>query len=205
MTRKQQIAAELMAELARDPAFAANKKRREDEEQRRLAMLKEEEKPLIADLKAVGVIVETVWDLVNTSASYRAAIPTLTHHLSMPYSLRIKEGIARALTVPYGGSAALNAAIEEFERQNANSEVSLKWVLGNAIAVLATSADTDRLISLVMNRSNGKTRDMIILALPRLVEDKVRLKEILRELKQDEDVSAFAKRAETAARRSLRH
>jgi hypothetical protein len=205
MTRRQQTAAELMAELAQDPAFVANKKRREEEEQRRLAMLKEEEKPLIADLNAVGVVVETVWDLVNTSASYHPAIPALTHHLSMPYSLRIKEGIARALTVPYGGSAALDAAIEEFERQNADSEVSLKWTLGNAIAVLATPPDADRLISLVMNRSNGKARDMIILALPRLVEDKVRLKDILRELKQDKEVSAFAKRAEASARGNLRH
>src|SRR5262249_50216182 len=88
MTRKQQTAAELMARLAREPAFAANKQRKEVEEQRTLAMLKEEEQPLIADLKAVGVIVETVWDFVNTSASYRVAIPTLVRHLSMPYSLR---------------------------------------------------------------------------------------------------------------------
>lgn len=190
-----------MAELARDPAFVASKETREKEEQRRLVVLKEEEKSLIADLRVAGVIVETVWDLVNTSVSYRGAIPALTRHLSLPYSLRIKEGIARALTVPYGGLEALNATIEEFEKQNSNSEVSLKWVLGNAIAVLATPSDADRLISLVMNRSNGKARDMIILALPRLVEDKTRLEDVLRELKQDEDVSAFAKRAETAARR----
>jgi hypothetical protein len=203
--RKQQSAAELMAELSLDPAFAMNKQRREDEEHRRLAGLKEEEKPLVAELKAAGVVVETVWDFVNTSASYRAAIPILARHLSMPYSLRIKEGIARALTVPYGGSAALSAVIDEFDRQNANSEVSLKWVLGNTISVLATPADADRLISLVMNPANGKARDMIILALPRLVEDKARLKDILRELKKDEDVRAFAKRAETAARRSPRH
>jgi hypothetical protein len=205
MTRKQQTAAELMAALSRDPTFVTNKRRRDEEEHHRLTLLGEEEKPLITDLKGVGIVVETVWDLVNTNASYRAAIPTLTRHLALPYSLRIKEGIARALTIPYGGSSALNTAIEEFEKQNENSEISLKWVLGNAISVLATQGDADRLILIAMNRSHGKARAPIVSALPRVVQDKVRLKAVLRELEQDGDVSAFAKRARRAVRSIVQH
>jgi hypothetical protein len=61
--------------------------------------LKEEEKPLLADLNSVGVCIDSVWDLVNTSEPYPIAVPVLTRHLSMPYGRRIKEGITRALTV----------------------------------------------------------------------------------------------------------
>jgi hypothetical protein len=200
MTRKQQTAAELMAELSRNPTFVASKKRREDEEMRVSATLKEEEKTLVSDLKTLGVLVNSVWDLVNTSDQYPVAIPMLTRHLSMPYSQRTKEGIARALTVPYGGSETLRAVVKEFNRQNANSETSLKWVLGNAIGTIATPADADMLIQLVMDRSNGKSRAMIVLALPRVVRDRARLRDVLRELERDGDVSAFAKRARTATR-----
>jgi hypothetical protein len=195
MTRKPQTAAELMAELNRDPDFVASKKRRDEEERRVIAVLKEEEKPLLLDLKNVGVSVETVWDLVNTSELYPHAVQILVRHLSIPYSLRIKEGIVRALTVPYGGELALRALVEEFKRQNENSEVSLKWVLGNAIAAVATSTNADALIELVLDQSNGKARSMIVLALPKVVKDKARLRNILRDLAHDGDVSVFAKRA----------
>ena len=189
-----------MAKLSRDPRFVANKRRREQEELRLSNALKAEEGPLLSDLKSVGVSVETVWDLVNTREPYPSAVPVLMQHLSEPYSIRIKEGIARALTVPYGGRDALAAVMEEFERQNATSENSLKWVLGNAIAVLAGPADAEVLIQLATDTSNGKSREMIVLALPRLVKDKTRLHRILRDLQKDEDVGAFAKRAKNAAR-----
>ncbi len=201
MTRKPQTAAELIAELSRDPNFVANKRRRDEEEMQILATLKEEEKPLLSDLESVGVSVGTVWDLVNTRKPYPIAISILTRHLSLPYNLRIKEGIARALTVAYGGSDTLRALMEEFKRQNDNSEVSLKWVLGNAIAACATSADADMLIDLVIDRSNGKARAMIISALPNAVKDRKRLHDILRDLAHDQDVGVFAERAMRAVKR----
>jgi hypothetical protein len=90
--------------------------------------------------------------------------------------------------------------VEEFKRQNDNSELSLKWVLGNAIAAAATSADADTLIAVVTDWSNGKARNMIILALPNIVSNKARLHDVLRNLARDQDVGAFARRAMKAAK-----
>jgi len=54
----------------------------------------------LAELREVGLDVKSVWDLINAPARYEQAIPVLLQHLRLPYSDRIREGIARALAVP---------------------------------------------------------------------------------------------------------
>ena len=195
MTRKSKTAAELLAELQRSPEFAAQKKWREGQDDQRLHELHKEQMQLLSELKNLGISISSVWDLVNSKENYSVAIPILVCHLSFPYSASVKEGIVRALTVDYAGSEALRQLVQEFRKQNDDSETSMKWVLGNAIATAARSSDADTLISLATDPSQGKARDMIISALPNVVKDKVRLDVILHRLMSDEEVKEFAHRA----------
>jgi hypothetical protein len=59
-----------------------------------------EQKPLLDDLARVGEPVDSVWNLVNTSRPYYAALPVLIEHFDRGgYSSRVMEGIGRALAV----------------------------------------------------------------------------------------------------------
>jgi hypothetical protein len=195
MTKKPKTAAELMAGLQQNPQFVARQKLREEQESKRLEELREEQRDLLADLNNLGVSASSVWDLVNSDEKYPAAVPLLVRHLSLPYNRPVKEGIIRALTVEYAGPAALRELLKEYQKQNDDSETSLKWVLGNAIATVAESSDADTLISLATDPSHGKARDMIISALPRVVRDQDQLDSILRRLMHDDEVREFAHRA----------
>jgi hypothetical protein len=158
MTTKSKTAAQFLEELRRNPEFAAGEKLRERQNREREQALQKEQMPLLSDLKNLGIEIETVWDLVNTSENYSVAIPVLVQHLSGPYSAGVREGIIRALTVDYAGSNVLRALVDEFKKQNDDSETSLKWVLGNAIATVAKPSDANTLISLAVDRSHGKVR-----------------------------------------------
>ncbi|MFL5293866.1 MAG: hypothetical protein ACJ79U_20290, partial [Myxococcales bacterium] len=66
MARTRMTAGELMAKLNADPAFVSRRAKQEAERQRRGSDLGRAEEPLVADLRAAGYEIESVWDLVNT-------------------------------------------------------------------------------------------------------------------------------------------
>jgi hypothetical protein len=188
-------AAEHMALLQKDPVWVARNAESEARLKQRLEQSRREQAKLLADLKDVGVQVESVWDFVNTADKYPAAIPVLLRHLVVPYSKRIKEGIVRALTVDYAGPEVLRELIKQFQEQSDDSANSLKWVLGNAISQVATPADAETVIGLAIDPAHGEARDMITQRLPRVVRDKTRLREILGHLLGDKQTEQYARRA----------
>jgi hypothetical protein len=192
-TKKPKTAAELLSELQRAPEFVAGEKLREAQTIQKTQALQDEQGQLLTQLGTVGIFVESVWDLVNSKRDYSAAIPILARHLPLPYSKGIKEGVVRALTLERAGPMVLHELIREFLKQNDDSETSLKWILGNAIATVATSADSPALIDLATNPSHGRARDMIVLALPRVLKDRHRLNDVLLRLERDKDVGEFAR------------
>jgi hypothetical protein len=197
MTEKKGLitAAEHMALLQKDPVWVARNAESEARLEQRLEQSRREQVKLLADLRDVGIHVESVWDFVNTADKYPAAIPVLLRHLVMPYSKRIKEGIVRALTVDYAGSEVLRELIKHFREQTDDSANSLKWVLGNAISQVATPADAETVIGLATDPVHGEARDMIIQRLPRVVKDKTRLRKILQCLADDKQMERYARRA----------
>jgi hypothetical protein len=103
---KQITAVKALAKLKADPAYVKMRAEQNAELVARAVRLKAEEAPLLKDLKVAGwSVVESVWDLVNTSKPYPTAIPILLSHLKKPYSDRIREGIARALAAPDAAGA----------------------------------------------------------------------------------------------------
>lgn len=66
--------------------------------------LRKEEEPIVADLRAIGCNVTSVWSQVwssvKTSDRYSDVIPILLKHLLLSYSDRTRGAIARALAAP---------------------------------------------------------------------------------------------------------
>jgi hypothetical protein len=135
-------------------------------------ILEEDEKPLINDLLKVGVNIKSSWDLVNSSKSYQKAIPILIEHLSKPYHLKNKEGIARALAVKEAKGVACRPIIEEYKK-TPKDEHNLRWVYGNTIEVIITEDYLDEIIDIVKDESNGDSRQMFVAALGCLGSSKV--------------------------------
>lgn len=93
----EQIQAEMMRS---DPEYRARLLQAEAAKRERVRLLREAEAPIVADLQRAGVEVGSVWDLVNTSEPYPAALPVLLRHLEQGrYPERVMESLGRALAV----------------------------------------------------------------------------------------------------------
>jgi hypothetical protein len=93
------------------------------------------ERDLLSSLADIGLRVQSVWDLVNSSDPYPAAIPILMEHLRIAYPDRVREGIARALTVPDADSF-FGELIDLFCSLSDHQYPRTKWAIGNAIGKL---------------------------------------------------------------------
>lgn len=93
-------ATELMAQLQNDADYQRRMLAAEAERQANAQKLRDAEQPIVVDLRASGVDVHSVWDLVNTAKPYPAALPVLMEHLeSGGYPDRVMESLGRALAV----------------------------------------------------------------------------------------------------------
>ena len=171
-----------MDQLNADPAFVARKLA--SDEARRLAdeQYARDEAPVVADLHAAGVQVRSVWDMVNSKASFAAAMPILLEHLRRPYPVAVREGIARAMGEPAARFAwpELKSMFEQEQNQRVKD--------GLAVA-LANSAGPDEfedLLGLVGNRDLGPARVLLLSAIDRSRDPRVQ--NVLEELKADEAI-----------------
>lgn len=159
---------ERFGELIRTPYKSpAELKEKERVKEALRRALQRESRTLFEELLVVGIGIESIWDFVNTADSYPEAIPILVKHLSIPYHRKNKEGIVRALAVKEAKGIASRAIMEEYDR-TPKDEDNLRWVLGNTMSVIATEKDLDGLVEIVLNESNGDSRQMFVRALARL-------------------------------------
>jgi hypothetical protein len=97
-------AAEVMAELEQrrreDPAHRAELERVESERAERARLVRIAEQPVVADLKALGLDLDSVWDLHKIPDARPQAIPVLLEHLALDYPDRVLEGIGQGLNHP---------------------------------------------------------------------------------------------------------
>jgi hypothetical protein len=165
-------AAELMSRLQSDPDWVRENAARETEhkaaiEQRR-EELRPEQTPLLAELASVGVSINSVWDLVNAKWSYPAAIPVLSAHLQRVRHPLLREGIARALTVPEARGVAGRVILSELQRPHDQSPHSVRWVLANALTVVADATMADAIEGLIANDDYSDVRERLTTALRKL-------------------------------------
>ncbi len=97
-------ATEVMAELERrkreDPAYRAELERVEQERAERARQLRIAERPVVNDLKAIGLELDSVWQLYKIPNSRPKAVPVLPKHLALDYPDRVLEGIGQGLYDP---------------------------------------------------------------------------------------------------------
>jgi len=142
---------------------------------------------LISELCEKGIVISSIWDLVNTKMKYPEAIDILIKHLSCNYSDKNKEGIIRSLTVKEARGKATLALINEYERTPKEKD-NLRWIIGNAIATTMTSKDVDWIIKTVIDKSNRISRGQMIRALGNVKSNDV--EDVLINLLNDDEVVA---------------
>lgn len=156
---KPVTATELIKRLNTDPDYLKMRREKDALQKAKSASIRSEQTALLADLKSVGWVVKSVWDLVNTSARYEDAVAVLLKHLQRPYSDRVKEGIARALAVP---DAAWAWSFLLAEYKEAPEESGFKD--GLAVALAATSSDEviGQLVDIAKDPANGGSRLLLL-------------------------------------------
>ena len=190
--RKPITAGELMAELQADPKWVAEKEKRDQALREHKAELTRAELPLTRDLHLAGVFVSSAWDLVNTRESYPAAIPVLLEHLSRPYPERIREGIGRALAVPYAKAGWLTV-LKAFQAETDTTTTGVKWALALALGAMGADDVLNDVIPLLLDNALGRNRVPLIPVLGRSREPRAR--EILEQLRDVETIGREVRKA----------
>lgn len=179
MTKKTppMTAQELMAKLQADPEHIARQAKQETELAERSARLREEQKPILEDLKKAGRDVESMWDLVSSPGPYPEIIPILLKHLVLPYSDRTREALARSLAVPEPEIRnSWTLLIDEYRKapmgwgikdpgSTKELQLSYKDGLACALSVAVTDETLPEYISLVKDRAHGESRILLLSAL----------------------------------------
>ncbi|REJ69683.1 MAG: hypothetical protein DWQ31_03505 [Planctomycetota bacterium] len=189
MNREWQTAEDFMNELRADPDYQRRRAEKDRKRRELSALLTEDEKTLVADLAAVGVQVASVWDLVNTSDRYPAAIPVLLQHLKMDHHRRTREGITRALITPDARGVATRQLVRLFQELD-DAEVDYKWVLAMAIAETTTKDAIEEVVTLIGERRHGWARGPLLDVLKKVDKDHAR--PLLTSLRNDPDLKKDA-------------
>lgn len=171
MPRKRISAGELAAKLSADPAHQQVARKRDREVHERLKNARIEQADLIHDLSRIGIEVEFISDLINSTNNYKAAVPVLLHHLSDPgrcYSAATREAIIRSLSFRGAGRQANELLIRLFSEETDNY---LRWVIGNALAETATKKFAKQICGLLQDTKFGDSRNMLSWAVVRCLKD----------------------------------
>ncbi|WP_223879291.1 hypothetical protein [Chitinimonas arctica] len=174
------------------------------------ARLRIEETPILLELRGVGLNVESVWDLVNTSTRYAVAIPILLKHLLLPYSDRTRDGIARSLAVPeLEVQKAWPMLVSEYRKaqmgwgikgpgDTREYKLGAKDGLACALSVAVTDETLAELIDIAKDRTQGESRVLLLSALKKRRDKNPLAKQAIDELASDpqlaKEIASWRKR-----------
>jgi hypothetical protein len=169
---KPESAAELMSRLQSDPDWVRENAEREARHKAAVEHRREEiapeQSPLLADLTAAGIKVDSVWDLVNAKWPYPEAIPVLVDHLQRVRHAVLREGIGRALTVPEAQGAAARVILSELKSPSGESPHSVRWVLANALTVAGDDSVLDEIKALIADDGYTDVRERLTVAVEKI-------------------------------------
>jgi hypothetical protein len=188
--KKSVSAAELVAQLQRDPTYQAREQEKEHARLARIAVNREAAAPVVQALVAAGFPVNTVADLRGKRLDYQDAIPILLAWLPKMQNLDVKQDIVRCLSVPYAKPLAAGPLIDAFRRADDESPTGLRWAIGNALEVVADDTVLDDMMELARDRRYGKAREMLVAGLGNMSDERVI--PLLLDLLKDDEVSGHA-------------
>lgn len=120
--------------------------------QERAALIREQEAPLLADLKKRGIVVDTIGQLANSDKAYNELLPLLFDHFCRNYhddtKMAIMLVIARSDARPYW------PALRTEFKKGGPAERAYDAALANAFLNTATLSDVDEIVDLIDNSRN---------------------------------------------------
>lgn len=179
-------AAELVRKLSGDSAFVQRQQIREETRQGRAVKLLVAGAPVVSALKAVGVNVVSVWDLVNSTMDYSKAVFVLRDHLLMNYPDEVLEGIARALAIP--AAEVVRPDLIRKLRAYGRSESQIAYSLALAIGATTHEENLVEMLELVKDKELGASRVGLLFAVKRFRTSAL-VKHELVQLRADPDLS----------------
>jgi hypothetical protein len=189
---RPKTAAELMAELQKDPDYLARARFREQQQRANTEAYAKAAGPLLTELDQAGFRVGSIGELRQRETPYHAGVPILLRWLPRVDHPPLKEDIVRTLSVPWAGPSAAPALIAEFKRAGTDDPAgtSLRWAIANALAVVADDSVFEEIVRLVQDTRSGKAREMLALALGNMKDP--RAVGVLTDLIGDEEVVGHA-------------
>jgi hypothetical protein len=162
--KRRKTAAELLAQLSGDTDYVARRKQLDEAFRRKHDKEMRAEAPIVEELRASGVPVNSTWDLVNTPNVYPQSLQILLAHLQKPYPDAIRDGIARAMAIP-GAKFAWPILIRLYrqEKKVGRTQQGLAVALSN----IADDEVMDDLIALGREPQLGASRALLLDALRR--------------------------------------
>lgn len=135
------------------------------------------------------------------STNYAEVIPVLLKHLMLPYSDKIREGIARSLAVPEPEVIkAWPLLVEEFRKAPIGWGIKLKGDteklklgakdgLACALSATVTEDTLEELIALLKDPAHGESRILLLSPLRKRRKKNPRVRQVLEELATDPDLA----------------
>lgn len=130
-----------------------------------------EEEPILAELRALGFVVEHIEDLYHRPLDYRPAMPLLVSWIPRVQDETVKEMLVRAVTDRAARGIAGPTLIDAFERveDKPDEEWSdFRWVIGHALDTVAEPGILDGMIRISRDPRYGRAREMVVLGLGRI-------------------------------------
>ncbi|GGC55569.1 hypothetical protein IEU95_08710 [Hoyosella rhizosphaerae] len=156
-----------MSDSERQAQFEAVEAKRQE----MVRKLREAQQPILADLRAVGFDVDSLWSLGSRPKSYTAALPVLLKHLERGgYPDRIMGALAFRLGVkemrPYWDTLR-----DMYVRATGGDE---RQGFAAALAEIVTREREEDLISLILDDNLDDSRILLLRGLTRLRSDRSR-------------------------------
>jgi HEAT repeat protein len=154
-------------------------------------LLKKEDLRVVKQLRAVGLRVKSIYDLVNSKNSYPQAIPLLIQLLPTIKTACIKEGVVRALTVRESRGLAEPALIASLKSEDLAS-LGCRWATANALWYVAGREYYDDIVALAQMSQLGAARQPLLWALGRMKHKRSEVIPLLVRLLKDDVLDAHA-------------
>jgi hypothetical protein len=198
-------AEELLNSLQADPEYQARIKELNRLAELNTRPLREAAQPLVAALRAIGLNVDSIADLVNTAVPYPEALPLLYEHLHKKYPDEVLGDISRALAIP-DSAGHWNEIVGLYKAVDKSRRV-LKEALSCTLAASMTDATLPELIELASNPENGESRVILLHALRRSKNEKAKaaLQMLASDPELTKQIAEFRARDERNERRRLRN
>jgi hypothetical protein len=140
-----------------DPNWIAMSAEMDEKRDRLRAERTRAEKPLVDDLHAAGIDVDSAWSLSREDSG---AVPILLDHIARDYPDEVRDGIARALAVKSMRTELWPKIVVLYKGEPVGTDT--KHGLASVLSNLVDRSTIDELIELLDNPVHGAGRTLLI-------------------------------------------